>query len=55
MFKTNFEIIEVYASGVRVTHYLHGTKKDIKKCIEAYKIIGKDYQFVGKEAMIVFH
>ena len=55
MFTTRFEVIEVYESGLRVTHYLRGSKKNIKKAKETYKNLAKDYQLVGKKAMIVFY
>ena len=54
MFNMKFEVVEIRDSGVRVTHYLSGKKKDVKKDIEAFKKVSKDYMYVGKEGMIVW-
>lgn len=54
LFEKKFEVIEIYESGVRVTNYLHGSKKAINKDIEIYKNNAKEYQMVGKNAMIVW-
>ena len=54
MFKHTFEVVEVHASGARITHYLRGTKKQIKKDVNMYKKHCKDYQMVGKNAMIMW-
>lgn len=54
LFNKNFEVVEVFESGLRVTHYLRGTKKAIEKDIEMYKESSKSYQMVGKNAMIVW-
>ena len=55
LFEMKFEVVEILESGVTITNYLKGKKKDVKKDIEAYKNQAKRYQFVGKNAMIVFH
>lgn len=54
MFKQKFEVIEIRESGARITHYLRGTKKEIKKDINMYKNHCKDYKMVGKNAMIMW-
>lgn len=54
LFEKKFEVIEIYESGVRVTNYLHGSKKAINKDIEIYKNNAKEYQMVGKNTMIVW-
>ena len=54
LFNTNFEIVEIRESGARITHYLKGKRSEVKKDIEAFKNISKDYQMVGKKGMIVW-
>lgn len=54
MFTTKFEVIEIYKSGVSITNYLKGNKKAVKKDVEEYKKKAKNYQMVGKKAMIVW-
>lgn len=54
MFNIRFEVIEVYESGVRVTHYLKGKRKDVKKDIELYKAKAKKYIMVGKNGMVMW-
>ena len=54
MFNKKFEIVEIRESGVRVTHRLSGKKSEVKKDIEAFKGIAKDYMMVGKTGMIVW-
>ena len=55
MFKTKFEVIEIYKSGVRVTNRLEGKRRDVEKDVELFKNRSKDYQMVGKKAMLVFY
>ena len=54
LFEKKFEVIEIYESGVRVTNYLRGSRKAVNKDIETYKQKSKEYQLVGKNAMIVW-
>lgn len=54
LFKVKFEVVEIRESGVRITHYLHGTKKAVKKDVEEFKKKSKDYTMIGKEGMIVW-
>lgn len=54
MFATKFEVIEIHKSGACVTNYLKGKKKAVKKDVEEYKGHYKNYQMVGKNAMIVW-
>lgn len=54
MFAMKFEVIELYKSGVTITNYLKGSKKAVKKDVEAYKKRYKNYQMVGKNGMIVW-
>ena len=54
MFKKRFEIVEIMESGVRITHMLYKSRKQIEKTIEWAKKHSKDYQMVGKNGMIVW-
>lgn len=54
LFEKKFEIVEILQSGVTITHYLRGTKKEIKKDIEMCKNKAKRYEMVGKNGMIVW-
>ena len=54
MFKTKFKVIEMRDGGVVMTHYLVGTKKEIKKDIETFKQNSKNYEMFGKDGMIVW-
>lgn len=54
LFKKSFEIVEIYESGVKITHYLHGSKKEINKEIKMYRNKSKEYQMIGKNGMIVW-
>ena len=54
LFETRFEVVEIRNSGARITHYLRGKKKDVKKDIEQFKKRSKDYMMVSKNAMIVW-
>ena len=54
LFEKKFEVIEIYESGVRVTNYLRGSRKAVNKDIEMYKQKSKEYQLIGKNAMIVW-
>ena len=54
IFETSFEVIEIRESGVKINHYLRGKKNNVKKDIELFKEKAKDYQMVGKKAMIVW-
>ena len=56
LFKTKFkfEVVEIHKSGLRVTNYLSGRKKDVMKEVELYKRTFKEYEMVGKNGMIVW-
>lgn len=54
MFKTRFELIEIRDNGVRITHYFVGKKKEVKKDVDAFKNLAKDYMVVNKNTMIVW-
>lgn len=49
-----FEVVEIFKSGARVTHYHMGRKKAVMNDIEQYKKNYKKYQMVGKNGMIVW-
>ena len=55
LFEKTFEIVEIHKnSGVTITHWMRGTRKQIKKEVEMCKRQSKDYQMVGKNGMIVW-
>lgn len=54
MLKIDFKVIEIRKGGVTVTHYLRGTRKEIKKDIEAFKETSSDYELLGKKGMVVW-
>lgn len=54
LFEMEFEVVEILQSGVTITHYLRGKKKDVKKDIEMYKSKAKRYEMVGKNGMVVW-
>lgn len=54
LFNMKFEVVEIRESGVRVTHYLSGKRNDVKKDIEMFKNISKEYEMIGKSGMIVW-
>ena len=55
MFEKSFKIIEIHeGSGVVVTHYLKERRKELKKDIEAFKIVAKKYEVFGKEGMTIW-
>lgn len=54
LFHKNFEVVTIYESGLRITDYLKGKRKDVDKDIETMKNNAKEYQMVGKNGMIVW-
>lgn len=54
LFEKKFEVVEIFESGGRTTHYLRGSKRAVEKDIEKYKNKAKDYQMVGENGMIVW-
>lgn len=54
LFESKFEVLELHANGVKITHYLRGKRKDVNKDIEMFKKNSKDYKMVGKKFMIVW-
>lgn len=54
MFEIKFKVIEIRDGGVVMTHYLKGSKKDVRKDIETFKEIAKNYETFGKEGMVVW-
>lgn len=55
LFDKKFKVIEIREeSGVRITHYLSGKRKDVDKDIEMFKSTSKSYEMMGKEGMVVW-
>lgn len=54
IFKKTFEITEIHSDGSQLTHHLKGSKRMIKKDIEVYQHISKNYLMVGTNGMIVW-
>lgn len=54
LFEMKFEVVEIRANGVTITHYLKGKRNDVKKDIEMFKQNSKRYERVGKNGMIVW-
>lgn len=54
LFKMKFEVVEIRESGVTITHYLSGKKKDVEKDIETFIKNSKKHEYVGKNGMIVW-
>lgn len=54
LFNIEFKVVEIRESGVTVTHYLKGKRKDVKKDIEMFKRESKRYEMMGKNGMIVW-
>jgi hypothetical protein len=54
LFETKFEVLELRDNGVKITHWLKGKRKDVKKDIDMFKKNSKDYKMVGKKYMIVW-
>lgn len=54
LFKKKFEVVTICESGVVITDYLKGKRKDVNKDIKTFKKNAKEYQMVGKNGMIVW-
>ena len=54
MFNKKFKVVEIRESGVTVTHYLKGRRKDVKSDIEMFKNESNRYEMIGKDGMIVW-
>lgn len=54
LFEKKFKVIEIRENGVVFTHYLKGSKRDLKKDIEMFKQESKRYELVGKTGMVVW-
>ena len=52
--KNKFTILEIRESGVRITHYVNGSKEKIDSTIEEFKNRAKDYERVGSDGMVVW-
>lgn len=55
LFEKKFKIVEIRVeSGVVITRYLRGKRKDVEKDIETYKSNAKRYEMIGKAGMVVW-
>lgn len=54
LFKTEFKVVEIRESGASITHYLKGSRRDVKQDVETFKQNAKRYENVGKNGMIVW-
>lgn len=55
LFEMTFKVVELKEdSGVVVTTYLRGSRRNVKKDIEMYKQNAKRYEMFGNEGMIVW-
>lgn len=54
MFKIRFTVVEIQKNA-RITHYLHGSRKDVKKDIETFKKAYNSCQMFGNKGMVVFN
>lgn len=55
LFKTKFVVVEVNKrSGVTITHYLNGSRKEVNESVKKFKMNSNNYQMVGKNGMIVW-
>ena len=54
LFETEFEVVEIFESGARVTHLLRGKRNDVKNDIQMFKRKSKDYEMIGKKGMIIW-
>lgn len=54
LFEKKFKVVELRESGATITHFLKGSKRDVKKDIEMFKQNYKRYEMVGKDGMIVW-
>lgn len=54
LFKKKFVVVEIRNSGVKITHYLSGSKQSIESTIKEFKDRANDYAMVGKDGMVVW-
>lgn len=54
LFKKTFVVVEIRNSGVTLTHYLIGSRKEINESVKKFKMNSKKFQLVGKNGMIVW-
>lgn len=54
LFEIKFKVVEIRESGATITHYLKGSRRAVKKDVEAYKQNAKRYEMMGKDGMIVW-
>lgn len=56
LFTKEFKIVEIIegAKCSCVIHYLNGPKKAVKMEIEQFKKTSREYEFIGKDGMVVW-
>lgn len=54
LFKTEFKVVEIRESGASITHYLKGSRRDVKHDVEIFKQNAKRYEMVGKNGIVVW-
>ena len=54
MIKKSFKVVEIRESGVTITHYLRGTRRNIERAIDEFKNQAKKYEMFGKTGMMVW-
>lgn len=54
LFEMKFKIVELRDGGVTITHYLKGSKREVKRDIEKFKKQSKKYEMFGNEGMVVW-
>ena len=54
LFEMTFKVVEIRDGGVTVTHYLKGSKRDVKQDIENFKKEFRKYEMFGNEGMVVW-
>ena len=54
LFEMTFKVVELRDGGTVITHYLKGSKNDVRKDIEMFKQKSKRYEMFGNEGMVVW-
>ena len=53
LFETKFEVLELRDNGVKITHWLKGKRKDVKKDIDMFKKNSKDYKMASTIMILI--
>lgn len=54
MFKKKFKVVEIRDNGITITHFITGTRKEIKENIKYFKEHSKKYFMFESHGMIVW-